>query len=212
MSKDLSTLICLFHHQDQAQAALEDVLKLGIPEANVTLIGSKGSTIAASKSTLTELNVPAKDVQHLLDGIADGGAVLAVSAISDHADQVEAIFANHKAGKIDEATVADDMSAQAVPFAAEPNVSTSYTDDALVAAPLAAVETYDPLMPSELEQEGEELILVTGTVDAEGVAHIESIQPIESAPVENVAPEDIDPRELGLDTRMNPGGGYSQVH
>lgn len=196
MTNDLSTLICLFHHQDQAQAALEDILKMAIPEANVTLIGTKGSTIAASKSTLAELNVPAKDIQHLLDGIEDGGAVLAVSAISEHADRVEAIFENHKAGKIDEAVIDDDMSAQAVPFAAEPNVATNYTKDALiaaplvvaplVAAPLAAAETYDPLMPNELEQEGEELVLVTGTVDAAGIAHIESIQPIEIAPLEDV--------------------------
>ena len=212
MTKDLSTLICLFHHQDQAQAALEDILKMGIPEANVTLIGGHGSQIAASKSTLTELNVPAKDVQHLLDGINDGGAVLAVSAISEHADRVEAIFENHKAGKIDEATVADDMSAQALPFAAQPNTSTSYTDESLL--PLAAVESYDPLMPSELEEEDEELVLVTGTVDAEGVAHIDSIQPVEmltGASVDETPARDLDPRELGLDGRMNPGAPRSQV-
>ncbi len=211
MTKDLSTLICLFHHQDQAQAALEDVLKLGIPEANVTMIGGPGSQISASKSTLTELNVPEKDVQHLLDGIGDGGAVLAVSAISEHAEQVEAIFEKHKAGKIDEATIADDMSDRAVPFAAEPNVSTSYTDAPLVAAlPLAAAEPYDPLMPSELEQEGEEMVLITGTVDEMGVAHVESIQPVEVVATES-EPEDVDPRELGLDARMHPTSTRGQV-
>lgn len=204
MTQDLSTLICLFHHQDQAQAALEDILKIGIPEANVTLIGGKGSQISASKSTLTELNVPQNDVQHLLDGIQDGGAVLAVSAISDHADKVEAIFADHKAGKIDEATVADDLSAQALPLATPTSMPPA--DDS--AAPLAAAEIYNPLMPSELEQEGDDLVLVTGTVDAAGIAHIESIQPVEVAPASE---QDVDPRELGLDARMNPSATRGQV-
>lgn len=200
MTNDLSTLICLFHNQDQAHAALEDVLKAGIPESNVTLIGGRGSQINASEATLRELNVPEKDVQHLNDGIADGGAVLAVSAISEHADKVEAIFASHKADKIDEAVVADDMSAQALPAGA---IAVAYSEPTL-----AAAETYDPLMPSELEQEGEDLVLVTGTVDADGVAHVESIQPIESVPA---AREDVDPRELGLDTRMKPSGSGGQV-
>jgi hypothetical protein len=200
MTNDLSTLICLFHHQDYAQAALEEILAAGIPEANVLLIGGPGSQITANKATLTELNVPAKDVQHLLDGIADGGAVVAVSAISAHAEKVEAIFADHKAGKIDEATVADDLSGQAVPFAGA-------LDDA-PPAPLAAAEIYDPIMPAELAAEGEDLVLVTGTVDAAGNAHIESIQPVEVLPDER---QDVDPRELGLDTRMNPGTGYGQV-
>ena len=200
MTNDLSTLICLFHHQDQAQAALEDVLKAGIPEANVTLIGVKGSTIAASKSTLIELNVPDKDVQHLLDGIEGGGAVLAVSAISDYADRVENIFAEHKADKIDEARVADDMSAQALPLAGT-------TGDAYSTPTLAAVDSYDPLMPSELEDEGEELVLVTGTVDTNGVAHIDSVQPVATLPTE----QDVDPRELGLDARMKPTAGKSEL-
>ena len=199
MTNDLSTLICLFHHQDQAQAALEDVLKAGIPEANVTLIGGPGSRIAANKSTLAELNVPEKDVQHLLDGMEGGGAVLAVSAISDHAERVEAIFKHHKAATIDEATVADDRSAQALPL------TTDFSE-----ATLAEVDAYDPLMPCELTQEGEDLVLVTGTITADGVEHIESVQPVEVAPPLQPL-EDEDPRELGLDARMKPVVGNPQV-
>ena len=118
MTQDLTTLVCLFHHPAQAEAALEDILKAGIPESNVTLIGGKGSTIASSRSSLAELNVPEKDLNHLLEGLNDGGVVLSVSAISDHADKVESIFTDHKAGKIDEAVIDDDMSAAALPIAA----------------------------------------------------------------------------------------------
>ena len=117
MTQDLNTLICLFHHQDQAQAALEDVLKAGIPEANTSIIGTQGSSVEASRSSLGELNVPERDIQRLLDGITSGGAVLSVQALSEHADKVESIFEAH-AAKIDEVTLDDDMSGQAVPLAA----------------------------------------------------------------------------------------------
>ena len=124
MTQDLHTLICLFHHKDQAQAALEDVLKAGIPEANTTMIGSDGSSIQASQESLTELNVPERDIKHLLDGISAGGAVLSVQALSEHADKVEAIFEAH-AAKIDEVNIDDDMSAAAVPVAAVPPAQTA---------------------------------------------------------------------------------------
>ena len=117
MTQDLNTLICLFHHQDQAQAALEDVLKAGIPEANTSIIGTHGSSVQASRSSLAELNVPERDIQRLLDGISSGGAVLSVQALSEHADKVESIFEAH-AAKIDEVTLDDDMSGQALPLAA----------------------------------------------------------------------------------------------
>ena len=114
MTQDLHTLICLFHHQDQAQAALEDVLKAGIPEANTSIIGMGGSTIQASHDSLAELNVPERDIKRLLDGLAGGGAVLSVQALSEHADKVESIFEAH-AAKIDEVNIDDDMSAAALP-------------------------------------------------------------------------------------------------
>ena len=117
MTQDLNTLICLFHHKQQAQAALEDVLEAGIPEANTSILGMDGSSIEASRSSLAELNVPERDIKRLLDGISGGGAVLSVQALSEHADKVESIFEQH-AAKIDEVTLDDDMSAAAIPAAA----------------------------------------------------------------------------------------------
>lgn len=118
MNQDLTTLICLYHSKDHAQIAMEKVLAAGVPEANITVVGLDGSSIASSRSTLAELNVPEKDIEHLLEGISDGGAVLSVAALSDHVEAVEEIF--HKyASKIDETEVEDDMSASALPAAVE---------------------------------------------------------------------------------------------
>ena len=152
MTDDLTTLICLFHHYDQAQAALEDILEAGIPESNVTLIGGSGSSISANGSSLAELNVPEKDRQHLLDGIEAGGVVLSVAAISDHADKVESIFKAHKAGKIDEAVVDDDLSGAAPLAAGIP----------LAAAAFTTGQTVIPITE-------EELVVGKRNVDAGGV-------------------------------------------
>ena len=157
MTQDLTTLICLFHHKDQAQAALEEILQAGIPEANVTLIGAAGSNISATRSTLAELNVPEKDIDHLLQGMGTEGAILSVSAISDLADKVESIFSAHQADKIDEAVVADDMSDRALLQESPTNGTYSAEMDALAAAPLAGYPapnspgvTSDPLLDPSL--------------------------------------------------------------
>ncbi len=113
MAQDLTTLICLYHSKHHAQTAMEKIVESGVPESSVTLVGAEGSDVAASRSTLTQLDVPEKDIQHLLDGIAAGGAVLSVAALSDHVDTVEDIF--HKyASKIDEV----DLAGTALPLAA----------------------------------------------------------------------------------------------
>lgn len=117
MNQDLTTLVCLYHSKDHAQIALEKILAAGIPEGNVTVVGLDGSNIGASRSTLAELNVPEKDIQHLLDGISAGGAVVSVAALSDQVEVVEDIFQKY-ADKIDEVDVNDDMSAAALPIAA----------------------------------------------------------------------------------------------
>ncbi len=120
MTPDLTTQICLFHTPAHAHAALQDLLQAGIPEPNITLVGDRGSSIDASTQTLQELNVPANDLAHLMDGIHAGGVVLSVSALSDHADRVAAIFKTHSATEIDQAIVADSMSAEALPPGIEP--------------------------------------------------------------------------------------------
>ena len=154
MPQDLTTLICLFHHPDQAEAALEDILEAGIPESNVTMIGGAGSDISASRSSLTELNVPEKDLQHLRDGLDAGGTLLTVSAISDHSDKVEAIFRDHKAGKIDETVVNDDLSGDALPLAA-------------AGVPLAASAATAGAQVIPIVEE--EMVVGKRTVDAGGV-------------------------------------------
>jgi len=101
---DLTTLVCLFHHHDQASAATQDLHKQGVPPASISVVRNESSEELAG-SSLDELGIPLRDRQHLLDGLRHGGIIVAVSAVPEQVSIVEKIFGNHKATKIDEAAV-----------------------------------------------------------------------------------------------------------
>ena len=122
LEKDLTTLVCLFHTQDNAQAAMNDLRQAGIAQSGMTLIGGPNAPAdALEKSELASLGMPDKDYDHLKDGIRDG-LVVAVTTDSGNSDTVEDIFAKHSAKKIDEASKigADQYAAAALPLAAAP--------------------------------------------------------------------------------------------
>jgi uncharacterized protein (TIGR02271 family) len=102
---DFTTLVCLFHHQNQAQAAVEDLLKAGLPEASVSRYGGNGTEDSADPSFLSTLGVPERDEKHLYEGVRNGGSLVAVRAESAHVSKVEDIFGKHRAEQIDEADV-----------------------------------------------------------------------------------------------------------
>ena len=144
---ELTTLICLFHHKEQANAALQDLLKAGVPESSIQVM-DEADAQGASSAHLGSIGIPDRDLQHLKDGLNSGGTLISVSAIRDHVDTVEDIFEDHKASKIDE-TVTDDRVA---PLAA--------------GAPLAAVAASGATAIPIIE---EELVVGKRQVDAGGV-------------------------------------------
>ncbi len=118
-TSNTTTLVCLFHHDDQARAALNDLEQAGIPRSALTTITKSGNQ-NATFSSLESTGIPDRDLKHLQEGVNDGGTVIAVSAIANHVGTVERIFSNHSATKIDE-TVADDRRSEAaVPVAGAP--------------------------------------------------------------------------------------------
>lgn len=130
---DLTTLVCLFHHQNQAHAAISDLLKADIPAASISLIGGAPETGSTYGTTdLASLDLPGKDLDHLSEGLRNGGVVVAVESIYEHIDKVDDIFSDHHAKLIDEA-------------------DSQYTA-APVAAPVAATtgETAIPIVEEEL--------------------------------------------------------------
>jgi uncharacterized protein (TIGR02271 family) len=128
--QDLTTLVCLSHHDDQAKAAEEELRNAGIPAGSVTVIGgSRGAIDDLDKSELASLGMPDRDYDHLKAGLRDGGVVISVSTIEEYVRKIESIFEKHRAEKIDEAettrpgeplsTVVPDDSAATVPLVQE---------------------------------------------------------------------------------------------
>ncbi len=115
LATDTTTLICLFHHHEYAEAALRDLLQAGIPSTSIQTILADHPEETRT-TTLSALGVPARDLSHLQDGLRDGGTILAVAAVTDHVDAVERIFGEHRAKKIDE--MASEGDALATPLAA----------------------------------------------------------------------------------------------
>ena len=142
LEKDLTTLVCLFHTQHNAHAAMNDLRQAGIAQSGMTLIGGPNAPADdLDKSELAELGMPDKDYDHLKDGIRDGGLVVAVSTVSANSGTVEDIFAKHSAKKIDEASKVDSgrYAAAAVPVASQP-----------VAASMVDGQTAIPIVAEEL--------------------------------------------------------------
>ncbi len=152
MTDDLTTLVCLFHHQDQAQAAVRDLHETGIPQSSISLIGGSGANSASgsAESSLEELGIPSRDLAHLLSGVNHGGVIVAISAIADHVSKVESIFARHKATKIDEAVINDhgnDRDFDAAPLAAAAAIPAAA---ATTPARSASGETVIPIVEEEM--------------------------------------------------------------
>ena len=117
MSKmsETTTLVSLFHTEEHAGQALSDLQAAGIPQQSIQTVG--GSNAASGQqqtfATLQALNLPAKDLQILSDGLKNGAKVIIVRAEEGYADKAEAIFKRHDAGKIDERTLGTDAASAA---------------------------------------------------------------------------------------------------
>ncbi len=103
LNNDRTTLVCLFHDQDHAEATLSDLAQSSIPESAITVVGGpEASSDALEKSALASMEMPDKDYDHLKDGLHRGGVVVAVAATAEQADDIERIFKKHSANQIDE--------------------------------------------------------------------------------------------------------------
>lgn len=116
-NNDETTLISLFHTQEHATKAMNDLRTAGVPSQYIQTIGgelSRSSAPEQSLATLMALNLPAKDLQVLSDGLKAGGTLIVVRASEEFAGKVESIFEHQNAEKIDErATTSQPRSAAA---------------------------------------------------------------------------------------------------
>ena len=117
ITNEHTTMICLFHSPDQADAAVADLVQTGIPKDSIGLMGTSGTS--ATPAAMEKWKVPERDSRLLTDGINKGGVVVAVSTNDAMADKVERIFSLHHASQVDEAV------ATSAPAAAAAKLPTS---------------------------------------------------------------------------------------
>ena len=116
-TNDLTTLVCLFHHPDQAQAAVRDLLEKGIAQSSVSTVNGNEENDSARDAVL-RFGVPERDSNHLLESLRDGGVLVAVAAEAGQVSAVESVFSKHSAKLIDEVDT-EDYGSAAVPAADE---------------------------------------------------------------------------------------------
>ena len=134
-----TTLISLFHTQEQAEKAMQDLHSAGLPSQSIETLGGSGSQSSASGTTLTSLKalgLPARDLQMLSDGLTSGGTLIIVRAEQGLAGKVESVFESHHARKVDEQAVSTGTTpvaaAPVAPKVANAPVATKTTGDAVI--------------------------------------------------------------------------------
>ncbi len=94
---ETTSLLCLFHHQDQATAALKDLQQAGLAQDAITQISGEDS-----RAKLTRYEMPERDQKLLEDNLRDGASLIAVQATPEQVAVVEKIFGTHSAKLVDE--------------------------------------------------------------------------------------------------------------
>lgn len=100
-------LVCLFHDNAPAQAAVQDLVQAGIPRAEIFELGgpdrvgtaAEGSEIGAD---IGRFNLPQRDIDILTEGVDAGGTLVAVETSEDQSNVVQSIFERHQATQVDE--------------------------------------------------------------------------------------------------------------
>jgi len=102
-----TTSICLFHNLDHAQAAVADLRGLGLSEHEIAVVGDGRTELTGETSaeTLQSMRVPDNDLAMLMDGLRDGGTIVAVRADEQMSEQIEAVFARHRADVVNETVI-----------------------------------------------------------------------------------------------------------
>ncbi len=101
------TLVCLFHDNEYARAAVRDLMDSGVPREEIFEIGGPdhlGSAAEGSEigTDIGRFHLPKNEVDMLTEGLDNGGTLVAVETGEERASLVESIFEKNMASKVDE--------------------------------------------------------------------------------------------------------------
>jgi hypothetical protein len=102
-----TTLLCLFQDDASAYETVHELLELGVDESSIAVVGDAHTELSGriSTETLEGIRVPDADMPHIMDGIVNGGTVVAVETTEPMTGPIDEIFRrNHPAIYIEETT------------------------------------------------------------------------------------------------------------
>ena len=100
---NMTRFICLFHSADRAHEAVRALEGLQLTEPNISTLDHGANALSPEGSQgLTALGVPERDLDHLQQGLRDGGVLVSLQAPEDRSGEIEKIFHRFTAEKIDE--------------------------------------------------------------------------------------------------------------
>jgi len=105
-----TTLLCLFNNDDSASATVHDLLALGLDESSVAVVGNAHTELTGKTPSDTLANTLVLDgsLSRIMDGLDEGGTIVAVQTTDSLSGQVDAIFRRHSAVPVDEKTIDTD--------------------------------------------------------------------------------------------------------
>lgn len=98
-----TTLLCLFFNDASASAAVHDLLALGLDESDVAVVGDAHTELSGKvpTETLAHTLVPDAALSHIMDGLDDGGTIVAVHTTDSLTGPVDDIFRRYSADILD---------------------------------------------------------------------------------------------------------------
>ncbi len=114
-ASDITTVLCLFHTQRQAQEALAELQGSVVPASSIVVLDGESSSGGANRalSALRDLALPEKDLRLLTEGVNAGGTVIMVSGPEPITDEAEDVFGRHRAKQVDEKVLGQETTASA---------------------------------------------------------------------------------------------------
>ena len=121
-----TTLVSLFHTREHATKAMNDLRAAGVPPESIQTLGGEDNRSSAPEQALSglkALDLPAKDMQVISDGLKSGGILIVVRAGQALAGKVERIFEHQDAQQIDERAAASQPRAAATAASGDTTIS-----------------------------------------------------------------------------------------
>ncbi len=150
-----TTLVCLLRAA-AAQSAVSDLKQAGVPAPSISVIDG-----AFTEASLTSLDIAKRDLEHLREGIRNGGIVVAVETDARYEEAIQRVFERYQVES--ESAEQVEAHAAAVPFTEASTAGKHTVDHGNIRTYRRVVEI--PAARADNPPDGEQIIELTETAE-----------------------------------------------